>query len=203
MTFRFEKLTIKAKEAVVAAQNLATERGNPQVESVHLLSALLDESDGIVKPLLDKIGVQISRLRGTLQADDRLPKMAGGSAPTAGQELTRVFNGAAEAATKMSDEFVSTEHLLLSLVTVECTAKKLLEINGIGETDLLKALQAIRGNSRVTDPSPEGKLQRWISMGSIWSSGLPPASSTRSSAVMGRFVVSFRSSPDARRTTRY
>ncbi len=160
MTFRFEKLTIKAQEAVVAAQNLATERGNPQVESVHLLSALLDESDGIVKPLLDKIGVQISRLRGTLQAEiDRLPKMAGGSAPTAGQELTRVFNGAAEAATKMSDEFVSTEHLLLSLVTVDCTAKKLLEINGIGETDLLKALQAIRGNSRVTDPSPEGKLQ--------------------------------------------
>ncbi len=187
MTFRFEKLTIKAQEAVVAAQNLATERGNPQVDSVHLLSALLDESDGIVKPLLDKIGVQLSRLRSNLQSElERLPKMAGGSAPAAGQELTRVLNAAADVATKMSDEFVSTEHLLLSLVTVDCTAKKVLEINGVGEADLLKALQAIRGNTRVTDPSPRVNFRHLRNTALIWSSGLRPVSSIRSLVATAR-----------------
>ena len=160
MTFRFEKLTIKAQEAVAAAQHLATERGNPQVETTHLLSALLNETDGIVKPIFDKMGIHISQLRTLLDAEiARLPQASGGAAPSIGQELTKVLNGALELSGQMQDEFVSTEHLLLSLTQQDCTAKKVLEINGINSNDLLKSLQSVRGTSRVTDQNPESQLQ--------------------------------------------
>ena len=160
MTFRFEKLTIKAQEAVAAAQSLATQRGHASVDSLHLLSALLDESNGIVKPLFDKIGVQQAQLSSMVQSElDRLPKVSGGAAPHVGAELSKVFQAAATRASDMRDEFISTEHLLLAMVTTACAANRILEMNGLAEKDLVAALQAIRGNTSVTDQNPEGKLQ--------------------------------------------
>ena len=160
MTFRFEKLTIKAREAVQAAGQMATTLGNPHVGSVHLLQALLDENDGIVRPLFDRIGVDASLLQSQLKGEiDRLPRANSGNAAPVGQELTQVLQASMAEAAQMKDEFVSTEHLLLSLVTTPSTAATLMEVNGVDRDDILVALKEIRGNAKVTDQNPEDKLQ--------------------------------------------
>jgi ATP-dependent Clp protease ATP-binding subunit ClpB len=160
MTFRFEKLTIKAREAVTTAQQTATGLGNPHIEAVHLLQALLEETDGIVRPLFERMNVDLARLQSQLQNEiDRLPSSTGGSAASLGQELTKVLQASMDEATQMKDEFVSTEHLLLALVTVDCGAAKLLEANGVKRDDVLVALQEVRGTAQVTDENPEDKLQ--------------------------------------------
>ncbi len=160
MTFRFEKLTIKAQEAVAAAQSLAAETGNPQVESIHLLAALLQESEGIVQPILDKIGVSRQTLRSMLEAElKRLPTAKGGAPPSVGRELNTVLENAMDQAQRMKDEFVSTEHLLLALTIATSTAGKLLQMNGVAEKDVLAALKTIRGSQKVTSQSPESEFQ--------------------------------------------
>ena len=159
MTFRFDKFTIKAQEAVSRAQGLATNAGHPQVDALHLLSGLLDEKDGIVLPIIEKVGSNVAQLTGMVESElGRLPKVTGG-ASNVGPSLQQVLQGAQEDANRMSDEFVSTEHLLLALTKVESKAKGLLELNAIREDDILKALQALRGSGRVTDDSPEAKFQ--------------------------------------------
>ncbi|MBP87387.1 MAG: ATP-dependent chaperone ClpB [Planctomycetaceae bacterium] len=160
MTFRFDKLTIKAQEAVAAAQNVAAEQGHPEVDSLHLLSTLVRESDGVVGPLLNKIGVDRGQLTGIIDSElSRLPKTSGGSAPQVSSSLRNVLEGSVQEAATMQDDFVSTEHLLVSLTKTESKAKQLLELNGVREADILSALQAVRGTSRVTDQSPEDKYQ--------------------------------------------
>ena len=160
MAFRLDKLTIKAQEAVAAAQSSATDRGNPHIEPVHLLEGLLREQDGIVRPIFQKIGVPLGQLQNLLDQEvDRLPQMDGGAAPQIGKPLNDALQSAAAIAKTMTDEFVSTEHLLLALARESGTVKNLLEVHGVHEQDLLKALQAIRGGNRVTDHEPEGKLQ--------------------------------------------
>ncbi len=160
MTFRFDKLTTKAQEAVVAAQNLATSRGNPQIDPIHLLVALLEEVDGIVRPLLEKMNVDISRLRGVVDSElGRLTTVSGGASPSVGKELSNVLDKAMEESQAMRDDFVSTEHLLLALTEVDSTAKHTLEINGVGRHDVEAALPAVRGSAHVTDQNPEGKFQ--------------------------------------------
>jgi ATP-dependent Clp protease ATP-binding subunit ClpB len=160
MTFRFEKLTIKAQEAVVAAQTLASERGHPEMDTLHLLSALLSESDGIVAPLLTKVGVSREPVQEMLSAElDRLPRSSGGSTPQPGRELTQVLESANRLAQSMQDEYVSTEHLLLGLAQNQCRAQRLLQVHGVRQEDLLNALRAVRGSTRVSDQTPEGKIQ--------------------------------------------
>ncbi len=160
MAFRFDKLTIKGQEAVASAQTLAANAGNPQMEPLHLLSGLLSESEGIVKPILQKIGTNLGQLKGMIDSEmQRLPKTSGGAAPPVGSELKNVLDGAASAAESMKDEFISTEHLLLALTRVESPAQRLLQMCAVREKDVLAALQAIRGSSRVTDQSPEEKFQ--------------------------------------------
>ncbi len=160
MTFRFEKLTVKAQEAVAAAQALATEKGHPQVETLHLIAALLNESDGIVNPMLDKIGVSRSQLGSVIQSEfERRPSASGGSTPQPDRDLQQTLQSAATEAGNMNDEFVSTEHLLLAMTKVDSVAKRLLEINGVRDDDVMSAMQAVRGSSRVTDQSPEDKCQ--------------------------------------------
>ena len=160
MTFRFEKLTIKAREAVAAGQQAATQRGNPQFETLHLLEALLNERDGIVRPLFERIGVDMARLGSQLQAElDRLPRSSGGGAAPLGQELTQVLQLSMDEATNMQDEFVSTEHLVLALASTDSKAGKLLQTCGVARDDILVALKAIRGSAQVTDEDPESKLQ--------------------------------------------
>ncbi|MEC8241470.1 MAG: ATP-dependent chaperone ClpB, partial [Planctomycetota bacterium] len=160
MAFRFEKLTHKAQEAVAAAQNLASEKGHPEMTPMHLLVTLLDEREGIVRPILEKMGVDCSQLHSITQREmDRLPKMSGGSQPGVNQDLAKILETAAKRADVMNDEFISTEHLLLALSEVESPARKSLTLVGVRENDILAAMQEIRGSTRVTDQNPEGKYQ--------------------------------------------
>ena len=160
MPFRFDKFTIKAQEAVQAAVELAATRGNPQVTPVHLIQALLAEREGIVRPLLEKIGTDRGHLERIVEAEvSHLPKVSGGAQPQPDQELIKVFEAATTESHQMKDEFVSTDHLLLALAKVPSKAKNVLQLAAIGEKELLTGLQAVRGQSRVTDQNPEEKFQ--------------------------------------------
>jgi len=160
MAFRFDKFTIKAQEAVQRAQELAADRGNPQIDALHLLASLVSESEGIVQPILEKLGVNRQQLERIIQAElGHLPKVAGGAPPQLGDSLGRVLEAAQKQAAVMKDEFVSTEHLLFALAEVDSKAKNVLKLNAIDETAVLKALQTVRGSARVTDQSPEEKFQ--------------------------------------------
>ncbi|MCA9183422.1 MAG: AAA family ATPase, partial [Planctomycetales bacterium] len=159
MAFRFEKLTVKAQEAVAAAQSRAASLGNPDLDTLHVLQALLAEADGIVVPLLKKMGVSVEQLRSMTDKElERLPKVSGGREPQLSPTLRTALDAAAQAAETMKDEYVSTEHLLIGLTNSPCKAQDLLKLNGVDEQDVLKALQALRGSARVTDQNPEGKF---------------------------------------------
>ncbi len=160
MDFRFDRLTVKAQESVAGAQTLAGEKGTPEVDSLHLLATLVSQGEGIVKPILDKVGVNFAQFSSLLNSElDRLPKVSGGTTPQPNQALKEILQTAQREAEAMKDEFVSTEHLLLALVKTPCKANDLLQLNGVRETDILTALQSIRGSSRVTDQNPEDKFQ--------------------------------------------
>ncbi len=95
MNFRFDKLTVKAQEAVAGAQNLAQEQGHPELDSLHLLSMLVTQRDGIVKPILEKIGVNAGQLNGLLDSElSHLPKVTGGATPAPNQALQQVLQAA-------------------------------------------------------------------------------------------------------------
>jgi ATP-dependent Clp protease ATP-binding subunit ClpB len=160
MAFRFDKLTLKAQEAVAGAQELATERGNAQIDPLHLLAALLNEDQGIVGPILERIGVNRQQLDTIVEAElQHFPKVSGGAQPQGSRELNQVLEAAQREADAMKDEFVSTEHLLLALAKVDSKAKNVLKLNAVTEKDLLKVLQTVRGSARVTDQTPEDKFQ--------------------------------------------
>ncbi len=160
MTFRFEKLTIRAQQAVANAQELATHEGNPEIGVLHLLSTLLSETDGVVEPLIQTIGGSPAQLKSMVQSEmDRLPSTSGGSQPAIGAELKQVLDRAASMASEMSDEFVSTEHLFLALAEIDSPAKRILKLNAIEGDDIRAALQQVRGGARVTDQNPEDKYQ--------------------------------------------
>ena len=146
MAFRIDKLTVKAQEAVQAAQELAGQRGNPQIEPLHLLTALLREEQGVVQPLLEKIGVNRRQLDQIVEAElGHLPKVSGGAAPNASESLMRVLEAGQREADTMKDDFVSTEHLLLALAKVDTKARNVLKLNAIGEKEILDAMRTVRG----------------------------------------------------------
>jgi ATP-dependent Clp protease ATP-binding subunit ClpB len=161
MALRFDKFTIKAQEAVQRAQELAADRGNPQIDPLHLLASLLAEEEGIVKPLLDKIGVNRGQLDRIVDSElNHLPQQSGHvGQPGISHELTGVFEAAQREAGTMKDDFVSTEHLLLALTKIDSKARNVLKLNAITEKELLAAMQTVRGSSRVTDVVPEAKFQ--------------------------------------------
>jgi ATP-dependent Clp protease ATP-binding subunit ClpB len=159
---RFDQLTIKAQEAIQEAQRDARARGNAELTGDHLLLALLRQSEGVVVPILQKLGVDPASLTRDLEADlDRQPKVSGASADALpARELTRVFDRAFEIAKDFGDEYVSTEHLLIALSESDAgeTAKRLAKA-GAKKDALLKALKEVRGSTRITDPNPEDKYQ--------------------------------------------
>jgi len=161
MTIPFDRLTVKSQEAVSRAQQLAAERSHGELLPLHLLDSLLAEERGVMAPLLDRLGVNHAQLASLVDGElDRLPKVTGSGAQQATSgSLIEVFTAAATRADGMKDSYISTEHLLLGLVSVEGTASRLLELCGIEEHDLLTALQAIRGVQQVNDPTPEDKYQ--------------------------------------------
>ena len=159
--FRPDKLTVKAQEVVQRAQQFAEDQGHAQLLPLHLLKALLDEEQGIVKPLMQKIGVNLGQLQSMVEGEvGRLPKVSGATTQVGiSPILIKVLEAAQKQADAMQDAFVSTEHQLLALTQVDDQAKRLLELNGADEQDVLTALQAVRGGQQVTDQSPEEKYQ--------------------------------------------
>jgi ATP-dependent Clp protease ATP-binding subunit ClpB len=153
----YEKLTIKSAEALEAARALARRRGNPVVNDAHLLAALLEQDEGVVAPLLNKVGLNVAHLRAEVGRElDRFPTQSGGGDPTLSRELVAVLDRAEAEAASLGDDFVSTEHLLVSLVESKgTTARELFTAAGISKRELLAALEAVRGAHRVTDQHPE------------------------------------------------
>ncbi|MEX2569927.1 MAG: ATP-dependent chaperone ClpB [Gemmatimonadota bacterium] len=157
----FDRFTVKSAEAIQEAASQARQAGNPAVEDIHLLEALLSQAEGIVVPMVQKVGVSVSRLREELRAAvERLPKQYGGSQPTMSRELTDVLDAAEKEARELKDEYVSTEHLLLALAGKRgSTSQELLAAQGAKRETLLEALRQVRGPHRVTDQTPEEKYQ--------------------------------------------
>ena len=156
-----ERLTIKAAEAIQAAAAEAQRRGNPAIEDVHLLHALLQQDETVAIPILQKVGVNVTRLReGLRHALDRLPKQTGGSNATPSRELNRIFDEADREARNLKDEYVSTEHLLLALAGHKgSTTRDLLREQDAELETLREALESVRGPHRVTDQDPEQKYR--------------------------------------------
>jgi ATP-dependent Clp protease ATP-binding subunit ClpB len=156
---RFEKFTIKAQEAVMRAQELARERDSAEIMPLHLLAALLAEDEGVVRPLLQKLGADGARISGIVSSElDRLPR-ATGTQTTMARSMQDVFSDAQKEADRLKDEYVSTEHLLLALAQVKSEAKEILTANAVDHNAILTALKDVRGGQRVTDQNPEEKYQ--------------------------------------------
>jgi len=160
-----ERLTIKAAEAVQRAQQMAQNAGNPELTPVHLLAALVgagspavgapEEDGGIVVPVLEKAGAHVSQIRSMAEAElRRLPQTRGGSLSLS-RQLAEVFQAAEREASRMKDQYISTEHLLLALADVASDAKEILRLNAAGKDDILAALKEVRGTASVTTQSPE------------------------------------------------
>ncbi len=158
---RFDKFTVKAQEAVLEAQHKASEYGNQQIEPAHLLLSLLDQEEGLVKAILQKHGADPQNiLEQTLQAVESFPKVSGSHGEYPSPQFKKVLDKAHDQASQLKDEFVSTEHLLLSLLEVKASkAYEILSSAGISKDSLLKVLSEIRGSHRVTDQNPEAKFQ--------------------------------------------
>ena len=160
MSFRFDKLTTKAQGLVAEAQSQATAAGNPEIDPLHLLAAMLSETDGITRPLLKKINVDAEQIGSLVSGElPRLPSVSGGRQPQVAPGLQKVFESAAESAAKLKDEFISTEHLLVGLTTAESKAKQILKLSGVSSEDVLKGMAQVRGSARVTDPNAESTYQ--------------------------------------------
>jgi ATP-dependent Clp protease ATP-binding subunit ClpB len=156
-----DRLTIKAAEALQQAAALARSKGNPVINDAHLFLALLQQDEGIVVPLLQKAGLNVTQLQAETEREiERFPKQSGGADPTISRELSRVLDRADEESKSLGDAYVSTEHLLLALAEEKnTTARQLLSAAGVSRKDLLAALEGVRGAHRVTDQEPENKYQ--------------------------------------------
>jgi ATP-dependent Clp protease ATP-binding subunit ClpB len=154
---RFDKLTVKAQDALQAAQEVAAAHGQQQVETLHLLTALMDQQDGVVSPVLAKLGAGTSALLAEANAAlERLPKVSGVSQQYLSQPLNDLVTRAFDEAACFKDEYVSTEHLLLALAAGERdAAAQLLQEHGVSHDAILQALASVRGSHRVTSQNPE------------------------------------------------
>src|SRR5688572_16006978 len=158
---RFDKLTLKGQEALQAAQSHAQEKGNPQVASEHLLWALVEQKEGVVLPILQKLGVNLQTLAQDLaDAMAKLPRVHGQTDLHISPSLNRVLEDAFKEADQFKDEYVSTEHLLIALSGAKGEAvARLLQSHGVTRDAILKVLVSIRGSQKITDQNPEEKYQ--------------------------------------------
>ncbi|QNI31398.1 ATP-dependent chaperone ClpB [Alloacidobacterium dinghuense] len=162
MAIRWDKFTVKSQEAIQSASTLATEHGNPELLPLHLLSALLEDKEGVIVPVLQKVGVATDQLIAkTTEALGKLPKVSGsGAQPGMSNAMQKVLDQAFKEADNFKDEYVSTEHLLLALAQQKNEGAELL-LASFGATydAILKSLSTVRGRQRVTDQNPEAKFQ--------------------------------------------
>lgn len=151
---RIEQFTIKMREALQAAQNLASDRGHQELTPAHMLVALLDAPEGIAKPLFERVGVSAEAARAETNAWlDRQPKVSGAvsGVPGIGSELSGVIKAAEGEMKKLKDDYLSVEHLLLGLVEAKSPVADILKSLGLTKKGLMQALTAVRGSQRVTD----------------------------------------------------
>ncbi len=158
---RFDKFTIKAQEAVQAAESLAHRYNHSSLDTDHLLLALMEQRDGVIPPLFAALGVQSAGLRSDLENQlAKKPKVYGDSSQTQlSPQANKALHNAEMEASNLKDEYISTEHLLLALLDIQNDTRELLKGHGVQKSAVLDALRRIRGNQRVTDQSPEDKYQ--------------------------------------------
>jgi len=162
MPIRWDKFTLKAQEAVQRANELASEHGNPELLPLHFLAALLEDKEGIVSPVLEKIGIGPQAVLNEIyEAIERLPKISGAAAQASlSQAANQLLDQAFKEADTFKDEYVSTEHLLLAATQLKRDpAQEILAQHGATHDAILKALTAVRGSQRITDQNPEAKYQ--------------------------------------------
>ncbi len=158
---RPDRLTLKAQEAYRDAAELARSRGNPVVNDAHLFATLLEQQEGIILQLLQKVGLNVTSLREAVRRElERFPTQSGGAEPSFSRELSKVFDLAESEARTLGDAYVSTEHLLIALAKEKgTTARALLSQAGVSSDQLIEALGEVRGSHRVQDQSPEAQYQ--------------------------------------------
>ncbi len=160
---RFDKFTIKSQELIQNAQSLASSHNNQQIEPEHMLSTMLDEPEGIARAMLNKLGVSASDISHEVsRAIDKLPKVSGGAVGDAyiSSRTKSVLDAAFAEAANMKDQYVSIEHIFLSISDEKRgDAARILKAKGITKESILKVLMDIRGSQRITDPNPEEKYQ--------------------------------------------
>ncbi len=156
---RIDKFTQKMQEALQAAQSLASETQSSEMTNEHFLLALLDQTDGVTRPLLETLGVAPSALQNRLRAElERRPKVSGADVHL-GNELRRTLDASEKEMARLKDEFTSAEHYLLALTSDNSSTARILKNLGVTRDKLMQALQQVRGSQRVTDQNPEGKYQ--------------------------------------------
>jgi ATP-dependent Clp protease ATP-binding subunit ClpB len=158
---RFDKFTIKSQELIQNAQTLASNNNNQQIEPEHLLSAMLNEQEGVARSMLRKLGVSPENVAQEIaMAIDKLPKISGAGDVYISQRTKSALDAAFTEAAKMKDQYVSIEHILLA-ISDEKTGEgiKILSRYGITRDSIFKVLKDIRGSQRITDPNPEEKYQ--------------------------------------------
>jgi ATP-dependent Clp protease ATP-binding subunit ClpB len=155
-----QRFTIKAQEMLQAAQHQAAEHGNQEITELHLLQAMLEQEDSLVRPVLQKLEVSLSLLSDKLQqALAKLPKVQGDGQQYLSQPALAILNQAEKEAEKLQDDYISLEHILLALLHKGKETAQLLSSVGVTPDKVLKALKELRGNQRITDQNPEDKFQ--------------------------------------------
>ena len=197
---RLDKLTIKAQEALQSAQEMAQKLNHQEVDCEHMLSALIEQPDGLVRPLLEKLGANPDAiLHGLDNGLKGRPQVHGIDSTQIylSKALRTALDAAFAQADKLKDQFVSTEHILLGIA--ETT--NLLKAKGVTGPTILKALRELRGNTQVTDQNPEDKYQALLKYGRDLTEEARRGKLIRSLAAIPRFVASCRCSHGERRTT--
>jgi ATP-dependent Clp protease ATP-binding subunit ClpB len=157
---KFDKFTLKAQEALATAQQIAMAKSNTFVSPLHLLSALLSDDTGVAIMVLKKIGANVTRIKDMTESElRRLPQGAAGSQLMPDPAFGQVVLDAQNRADAMGDEYLSVEHLLVSLATVQTDAKEILRLNSVAPKQIEDALKEIRGGGKVTDQNPEDKYK--------------------------------------------
>ena len=158
---RLDQFTFKAQEAIQAAQKTADEMQHQAVDVEHLLLALADQQEGILIPMLQKVGASPRKIAAALREElGRLPKVSGPTQTFLTPRLNEIFKRAQEEAGRLKDEYISVEHLFLGILEdASGVAAQVLQANGVSKDGVYAALQSMRGGQRVTDPSPEEKYQ--------------------------------------------
>ncbi len=158
---RFEKMTVKAQEAVQKAQEIAGSHENQQIEPIHLLAALVNQPDGVVPPLLARLGIRTELLSQDVEREiGRLPRVTGFGQQHMGKALNDVLERAFDEAQRFKDEYVSTEHMFLAIARQDRDpAGQLLKKQGASHDAILQALTSVRGTQRVTSQNPEATYE--------------------------------------------